>query len=198
MTDTKDCTGCGRHLPAAAFYRATRNASGLTSRCRECMRAYAAANRERKADREREYRARPEVAARRAAQQAEYRSRPEVAAHRRAVQRRRYEAKRDKIIAQTRAYARANPHVNWEHGYRERCAEYGLEPVIESFTYEEMISYWGNGERCIYCDAPYAQIDHHIAVALGGTHAVENVMPSCADCNRAPMNGQKARAQRGE
>lgn len=195
---TKDCTGCRQSLAAEKFYRNSRNKSGLTSRCRDCMKAYGAANRERKAAREREYRARPEVAEHRRAQQAEYNARPEVAARRRSVQRERYEANRDEIIAQTRAYSRANPHVNWEAGYRDRCAKYGLDPVIDSFTREELIDYWGNGERCIYCDGPFEQIDHHVAVALGGAHDIENVMPSCTPCNRVAMNGQKAQAQRGE
>lgn len=195
---TKDCTGCKKNLPAAEFYKNSRNKSGLTSQCRACMKAYADANRERKAARERERLARPEVAERRRAWEAEYYSRPEVAAHRKAVQRARYEAKRDKIIAQSRAYREANLHVTWEADHRGRCARYGLDPVIDSFTREELIDYWGNGERCIYCDGPFEQIDHHVAVALGGAHNIENVMPSCAPCNRVTMNGQKARAQRGE
>lgn len=162
------------------------------------MKQYADANRGRKLAQDREYRSRPEVTDRRRAQQAEYRSRPEVGARRKVVQRDHYESNRERIIARTRAYSQANPHVNWEAGYRERCAQYGLEPIVESFTREEVVSFWGNGERCIYCDGPFEQIDHHVAVALGGAHAIENVMPSCADCNRAAMNGQKAQAQRGE
>ena len=195
---TKDCTKCGKNLPAAEFYKNSRNKSGLTSQCRACMKAYADANRERKAAREREYRARPEVAERRRAQQAEYHARPDVAERRSAIQRERYETKRDEIIARTRAYSRANPHVNWASDYRARCARYGVEPVVETFTREELIDYWGNGERCIYCDGPFEQIDHHVAVALGGAHSIENVMPSCTPCNRVAMNGQKAQAQRGE
>lgn len=198
MTETKACTGCKTDLPRERFYTNRRLRSGLTSRCRDCMKAYEAANRDRKRIREQEYRSRPDVAERRGAQQAEYRSRPGVAEHRKAVQKARYEANRDEIIMQTRAYSRANPHIGWEAGYRERCGHYGIEPIIESFTYEAMVSFWGNGERCIYCDGPFEQADHHIAVALGGPHVIENVMPSCADCNRAPMNGQKARAQKGE
>lgn len=194
----KVCTGCSRTLAAEDFYPHKRNRSGLSSRCRACMKAYADANRERRAACEAEYRTRPEVADRRRAQQAEYLSRPEVAARRKAVQRDRYESNRERIIAQTRAYSQANPHVNWEAGYRGRCAQYGLDPVIDSFTREELIDYWGNGERCIYCDGPFEQIDHHVAVAIGGAHNIENVMPSCADCNRAAMNGQKAQAQKGE
>ena len=194
----KECPGCGKVLPAAEFYPSSRNRSGLTSRCRACHKAYADENRERKAAREREYRSRPEVLERRKKQQAEYHARPEVAERRRATQKKRYDENSERIIARTRAYAEANPHVNWESDYRLRCEGYGLEPTVVSFTREELVAYWGNGERCLYCDGPFEQIDHHVPVAAGGAHAIENVIPCCAPCNRAPMQGQRRTAQKGE
>lgn len=77
------------------------------------------------------------------------------------------------------------PHVLWERGYRDRAIAFGYEPHIESFTREELIAYWGNGERCIYCDGPFEHTDHKIPVAWNGPHTIENVVPSCGPCNGA-------------
>lgn len=97
----------------------------------------------------------------------------------------RKRVQRDPVAAReyARAYAAANPHKRWERSYRARARQYDLPVVIESFTRDEMIAYWGNGERCIYCDGPFQQTDHLIPVSAGGPHVVSNVAPSCRACN---------------
>ena len=77
-----------------------------------------------------------------------------------------------------------SPHADWEAQYRRRARAFGFDPVVRSFTREDMLTYWNNGPFCIYCDAPFTEIDHLIPVGLGGIHAVENVAPSCGPCNR--------------
>ena len=109
-----------------------------------------------------------------------------------AYQRRRRGASPDYF----RAYRAENPHMYWEGGYRRRARMFGFEPVVESFTRSEMVAYWGNGERCIYCDGPFQEIDHLIPVGLGGHHVISNVAPSCVPCNR--QNTATVRATRVE
>ena len=89
----------------------------------------------------------------------------------------------DKSRAYARDYAARNPHKQWESRYRTRARSYDLPVVVESFTKEELVAHWGNGERCIYCDGPFEQTDHMIPIANGGPHTLANVVPSCRACN---------------
>lgn len=95
-----------------------------------------------------------------------------------------------------KAHRAENPHMYREGAYRYRARKFGLEPVVESFTLDEMVAYWGNGERCIYCDGPFQEMDHLIPVGLGGHHVISNVAPSCVPCNR--QNTATVRATRLE
>ena len=99
-----------------------------------------------------------------------------------------YAANRERKLARMDAYRAENPHADWEAHYRSRARAFGFEPVVRSFTRDEMLTYWNNGPFCIYCDAPFTEIEHLIPVGLGGIHAVENVAPSCSPCNRQNIN----------
>ncbi len=38
--------------------------------------------------------------------------------------------------------------------------------------------------RCAYCDVgAYEHQDHVVPLSKGGTHSLDNVVPSCRDCN---------------
>lgn len=39
------------------------------------------------------------------------------------------------------------------------------------------------GRRCVYCGAKATHIDHLVPVSRGGTYSIENLRPSCKDCN---------------
>lgn len=95
-----------------------------------------------------------------------------------------YARTREATLAQQIEYKSANPHIGWEARYRRRCRDYGVPPVVRSFTREDMLTHWNNGPFCIYCDTAWSEIEHLIPVGLGGIHAVENVTPSCGPCNR--------------
>ena len=138
---------------------------------REERREYARANRERGTERMRAWRA----------------ANPE----RDLANRLRYaEKNRERMIEQRRQYRLENPHKDWESDYRKRCRAAGQIPVVRSFTREELVEFWGNGERCIYCDGPFEEIDHLFPVSLGGAHSIETVAPSCSGCNHT--GGQHA------
>jgi HNH endonuclease len=95
--------------------------------------------------------------------------------------RRRYEANRDAILAQQRVYRKAHPEIGWAADHRRRARSYGLQPVTETVTPDQLIAQWGNG--CHYCEGPFEVIDHRIPVAAGGHHTVLNVVPCCRPCN---------------
>lgn len=82
-----------------------------------------------------------------------------------------------------RLYWARNPHRRWLHGYVQRCAGYGLTPVVEPFTKEELLDRWG--DMCADCGNEWNQLDHRVPVAAGGAHSLANCCPICESCNRA-------------
>lgn len=82
------------------------------------------------------------------------------------------------------AYRSDRIHYKWEGSYRERVRRFGFEPVVESFTKEELIAEYGDG--CWHCEeAPFEELDHYpVPVREGGPHRLSNVRPSCVRCNR--------------
>ena len=102
------------------------------------------------------------------ARKAKYRTTPEAKAQRLA-----YNANR-------RA---TSPHVFWEFKYLERANAHGFEPVVESFTKDELIARWG--DECFHCKGEWTELDHWPrAVSKGGHHTLESCRPSCVPCNR--------------
>lgn len=105
--------------------------------------------------------------------------------------------RRDSTRDASREYARAHPHVGWRSGYRKRCARFGISPVVEDFTRNDLIA--RDGEQCAMCDVrPSADhmivLDHVIPVAAGGPHALSNVQFLCGGpAGRSGCNGRKAR-----
>jgi 5-methylcytosine-specific restriction endonuclease McrA len=51
-----------------------------------------------------------------------------------------------------------------------------------------------DGYRCVWCGAPATQADHVLAVAKGGTSAVENLVASCGRCNHLRGSADGGRA----
>lgn len=102
--------------------------------------------------------------------------------HRGVYDRARYQTKREAILAQQRRYRQENPGVGWLEDFKRRARKYGLVPVGVPLTREAITEYWG--ENCFYCpDGAFEQIDHFVAVAAGGHHTIDNVVPCCAACN---------------
>ena len=96
--------------------------------------------------------------------------------------RQRYLTNRDPILSRQRRYRQANPGTGWAACYRKRAQRYGVTPIVEMLTAENLIARWGN--RCFYClTGPFEHLDHITPVAAGGHHILSNVVPCCRDCN---------------
>ena len=162
---TKRCTKCGEVKSLEEFHRDRRGKDGRRARCRSCVGEYARANRERGTEAMRQWRAKNPERNRRNSQ-------------------RWHEQNREEVNARRRKHRAENPHGDWESDYRKRSRAADCIPVVRSFTREELIEFWGNGARCVYCDGPFEEIDHLQPIALGGVHAVETVVPSCSGCNQ--------------
>lgn len=93
-----------------------------------------------------------------------------------------YAENRAAIREQQRWYYRTHPEVFWAARHRQRAKRYGLDLITRLVTPAQLIARWG--DRCVYCNGDFEVIDHPVPVAAGGHHTVENVVPSCARCNR--------------
>jgi 5-methylcytosine-specific restriction endonuclease McrA len=76
--------------------------------------------------------------------------------------------------AQSRAYVARR---------RARLAGAQAQP----FTQADLFAYWDDigAYACVYCGAPWEHADHEHPLCLGGAHALWNLVPACAPCNRS-------------
>ena len=88
---------------------------------------------------------------------------------------------RERRASYMREYRDTNPQRTWETKYRTRAREFGFEPVVESFTREELIA--RHGDACAHCGGQWNSVDHYpVPVSKGGEHTLDNCRPSCMDC----------------
>lgn len=182
MNRTKCCTKCGIEKPLDEYHKHSTTKDGRRPDCKACYRTYQVTRYQANRDEEKARSARYYATNRKTvllrltrhrdlppvkAQRAEYNARPEVKA---------YKAE----------YAAANPHIGWEHSYRQRAEQYGfgyLIPSMQSFTREELV--WLHGDKCYHCGGEWTELDHWpLAISQGGMHALFNAVPSCLTCNR--------------
>jgi 5-methylcytosine-specific restriction endonuclease McrA len=85
---------------------------------------------------------------------------------------------REHANAEGRAYYAAN-HAKIRH--RKAARERGLEPVPEWWRLHRFAEFGG---LCAYgCGRPATDLDHVLAVSLGGRSMPSNLMPACKSCN---------------
>ena len=150
----KTCKACGESKPLdGGFYRDKKAKDGRRSRCKKCVLA----------------------------QQAEHRAHPDVKAHRAEYRAEHYRRNRDAILAHRAEYYQANPHISWEHTYRQRARAYGFDPRVSSFTRGELVE--AHGDSCVHCGGPFESLDHYPQpISRGGAHSLTNCVPSCMNC----------------
>lgn len=73
-------------------------------------------------------------------------------------------------------------HIKWEARYRRRCAAFGVEPTIKSFTKAQLIEAYG--DACVDCAGPWTDLEHVVPVSAGGEHSLDNCRPLCSEDNR--------------
>ena len=145
------CNSCGLDKQADEFYKA------IQTRCRACVREY-----------QREYSARPEVAARRRTNEykdyhARYRS---EFADRKKESQFKYQSK---------------PEVKAHRAERERARQVKLVSNLPPDAYSFIISTYG---ACLKCNsADKLQVDHVVPLARGGEHTLRNLQVLCQTCN---------------
>lgn len=191
----KTCRKCRTDKPLEEFSRDRRKSDGRRSRCKECVcaqnRAYYAEHAEERREYDKAYYAANAERVRARAKAYREANAEEVREKKRSYYAEHAEQEQKRVRDWEARNREAAEATAWATSYRIRARAAGFVPVVEKFTRAELIAYWGNGERCIYCDGPFEELDHLYPVALGAVHTVETCAPACVQCNRA--GGQDAR-----
>ncbi|MCB8912058.1 HNH endonuclease [Rhodococcus rhodochrous] len=90
---------------------------------------------------------------------------------------------RDRIRQYDAERAERRSELQWASLARGRMRRYGITGRrVEDITRADIIARYG--DRCIYCDSgPFEEIDHTRAIRAGGEHVLDNVVPTCRECN---------------
>ena len=74
---------------------------------------------------------------------------------------------------------------NLEKGRRRRARMANV--YLDDHTAQQMVDHWHEKgiepSSCIYCGDYADTVDHVIAIALGGPHVLDNLVPACRSCN---------------
>lgn len=81
-------------------------------------------------------------------------------------------------------YKKEHPEQYQMYNSRRRAQK--KTSVVDDFTIQEVIEKYG--QQCVYCKEPFTHIDHYIPLSRGGPHTLENVRPSCEQCNLQKSN----------
>lgn len=186
---TKLCPKCKIDLPINKFGPDKRSPSGLKSWCKDCHNkasriayktnskqiiakntAWAKANPEKRNQHSKNWRAK---------------NSGKIAATKKA-----YNLKnQEKIAMQKTGWRAANKERErlYSATRRARKRQNGIFVVTNKDVSRLLIM------PCLYCGSPSESIDHIIPLALGGTHSIGNLAPSCKPCNLS--KGSKFLAQ---
>ena len=111
------------------------------------------------------------------------------------------EANPERVKERSRAWREANPEKMADSGRRYRALKKGAES--DDHTFAELCEHWLamglDPEQCSYCDKRCSptqshggpdtfSIDHVVPLVRGGSHCMDNLMPSCKGCNSSKNN----------
>ena len=95
-----------------------------------------------------------------------------------------YEKNKDAIKARTSQYKKDHPKQYQMYNNRRLASK--KNGIIEDFTIKDIIEKYG--DSCVYCQSSFEHIDHYVPLSKGGSHTLDNVRPSCEQCNLEKSN----------
>lgn len=95
-----------------------------------------------------------------------------------------YERNKDKRKAEIVKYKKEHPDQYRMYASCRRARKKGA--TVTRFSVKDIVDKYG--EICFYCKGSFEQIDHYIPLSKDGLHTLENVRPSCAQCNLEKSN----------
>lgn len=90
----------------------------------------------------------------------------------------------DLVKKRVSLYKKEHPEQYQMYSNRRLAAK--KSSVIDVFTVQNIIGKYGN--CCFYCGGLFEEIDHYLPLSKGGTHTLDNVRPSCKQCNLTKSN----------
>lgn len=195
----KACSACKAEKSADCFYPDKTKKTGLSSRCRECVRVKCAEYRKTHLDELRAYDIERGLDPERKRQAALWKkANADIArAHRQKSNAKNIE----RIRARDRARYASDPKgrrahsIEWEKSNPERAkairklakarrrARERSAQIVEISSAQLLMRMHAQGNRCVYCDGPFEHVDHLKPLALGGPNCLANLRPACAPCN---------------
>ena len=212
MELTKFCKGCDTEKSVYDFAKRTLPSGTVTfqTKCKPCMRAYHAANKDKHNEHMRLYRIENKEELNRK-QRETYTVNKDVICERnqrwakanpervRENWRRAYHARgeaehvkerakhkrlREKIAPTRKAWAKANPHKVRTYEQNRRGRELNAEGSFTAAEWLDRLLEFNN--HCAYCLQPLDKVEqeHMNPLSRGGTNNIDNLVPSCPPCNR--------------
>lgn len=83
-------------------------------------------------------------------------------------------------LSKTKEYNKQSSHIHRAKGYKT------VRQFYSPLVIQQHMKLFGN--KCVYCDGAFQEIDHFIPLSKGGTHSLDNLVPSCMFCNRSKNN----------
>jgi len=184
MDDLKRCSKCREHKPRSCFTKARAEKDGLYPQCKECRKAYNAANRERQHEYNQAYYAAHKEKLKQNMAQWYQNNRDHHKSRRTAY----YRENRDAIMDWFRQYNQTNQgkarKARATHTRRSR-----IKSTKNTLSHEEWQSIIDEqGYRCARCRRQFSDSlpptkDHIIPLAKGGGLTKDNVQALCLPCN---------------
>ena len=206
VTESKVCGTCQARKPLEMFSRHKGQSDGRQRRCKSCVKAWYAENREAVIARVSDYKAANTDRVLEAKKKYRAENPDKVKAQSRAA----YLARADYYRAQTRAARYANPEAHrvssnewaeknpervraiksrYKHKRRalEDASPFKVTARDLARTYERM------GRKCTYCHKTFdtfrsAHWDHVVPVSRGGSFGIGNLVPVCVSCNSSKQD----------
>jgi 5-methylcytosine-specific restriction endonuclease McrA len=102
-----------------------------------------------------------------------------------------YERNRERSKLAVRAYRRANPEVVRTVRTLRRARQLSAEGSYTTAEWLALVRRYGG--VCGYCgEAGPLEPDHRVALALGGSNWIENIIPACRRCNTRKRTSTEA------
>ncbi|MFJ5103188.1 HNH endonuclease [Streptomyces sp. NPDC088554] len=106
------------------------------------------------------------------------------------------EENRERKAENNRRWYEENPDayraIQRQARHRRRARK--ASATITPFTHDELLASWAEDDlyACAFCGGPYEEIEHVMPLSRGGEHSLDNIVPSCIECNRG-VGGKHSR-----
>jgi len=180
----KKCSKCKIEKPLTAFNKNKSKSDGYSTECRECVNSYnkiyKVAHKEEAAQYNKIYQVenKDEIAVQRKEYNKTHKIEIAMRGHR------WYLENKELTKGRTKVAKKENPLRYNNYANKRRAQKAGT--FVEHFSEADIILTYGN--KCFYCGSNFEHIDHYVPLSKGGSHTLENIRPSCKDCNLVKNN----------